>query len=392
MSNDDDVSADEAARLLGVSVATLYAYVSRKRLRSLAQPGSRARRYARADIERLLSRDAPAQPQITILTEAGPLYRGHSAVALAEHSSLEAVAALLWEVDEAAAFTDRAPRRPPHFAALDAAVTGEAGVDRAVAHFPFLEPANPQAFDLSPAGMARTGADIVRWLAAIILHQPEASAEPVHIQFGRVLGLRHELTDLVRRLLVLSADHGFEESSFAVRAVAGTGVTPWRAVASGLAVATGRASKFEHSNAVRRFIAEILEGSDPEAAVIRRVREQEELPGFASAVYPHGDPRAAALLGYCERAVGDDDSVRRLLRALKLVHELKGLRPSLPLLSSFIAAKIGLGVSAARSGLSSTETPYLVGRAAGWVAHAIDAVQTGEAPQRDARYKGRMPA
>jgi len=47
------LSADEAASRLGISLATLYAYVSRKNLRSLKVEGSRSRRYWAADIERL---------------------------------------------------------------------------------------------------------------------------------------------------------------------------------------------------------------------------------------------------------------------------------------------------------------------------------------------------
>ena len=53
------VSAEEAASLLGVSRSTLYAYVSRGHIRSKPTPGlARERRYARDDIERLLSRTA----------------------------------------------------------------------------------------------------------------------------------------------------------------------------------------------------------------------------------------------------------------------------------------------------------------------------------------------
>ena len=43
------VSATEAAALLDVKVATLYAYVSRGLLRSRQSPGSKQKRYARTD-------------------------------------------------------------------------------------------------------------------------------------------------------------------------------------------------------------------------------------------------------------------------------------------------------------------------------------------------------
>jgi citrate synthase len=51
------LDADEAVETLGVSRATLYAYVSRGRIRSEAAPGAqRHRRYSRDDIERLVAR------------------------------------------------------------------------------------------------------------------------------------------------------------------------------------------------------------------------------------------------------------------------------------------------------------------------------------------------
>ena len=51
------MTAADAARALGVSRATLYAYVSRGRIRSQAMPGTaRTRGYARDDVERLRRR------------------------------------------------------------------------------------------------------------------------------------------------------------------------------------------------------------------------------------------------------------------------------------------------------------------------------------------------
>ncbi len=58
--NDEDyLTVKEAARLLGVKPATLYAYVSRGVLRSYRQGIKRERLYRRAEVEDLL-RLAPA--------------------------------------------------------------------------------------------------------------------------------------------------------------------------------------------------------------------------------------------------------------------------------------------------------------------------------------------
>uniref|UniRef100_UPI0021481623 helix-turn-helix transcriptional regulator n=1 Tax=Tahibacter caeni TaxID=1453545 RepID=UPI0021481623 len=49
----DLLSAREACRILGISAATLYAYVSRGLIESRPGPDHRSRGYRRADVERL---------------------------------------------------------------------------------------------------------------------------------------------------------------------------------------------------------------------------------------------------------------------------------------------------------------------------------------------------
>src|SRR5690348_14581392 len=109
------LTAAEAARALGVTPATLYAYVSRGLVRSEPGPGpSRARRYAREDIERLRRRAEerrdPAkvathalawgvpvlESAITLIAGRAVYYRGVDAVTLARTASVEAVASLIW--------------------------------------------------------------------------------------------------------------------------------------------------------------------------------------------------------------------------------------------------------------------------------------------------------
>jgi citrate synthase len=55
------LTVDEAAALMGVKPATLYAYVSRGIVRSYRQGMKRQRLYRRAEIERL-TRIAPSTP------------------------------------------------------------------------------------------------------------------------------------------------------------------------------------------------------------------------------------------------------------------------------------------------------------------------------------------
>jgi citrate synthase len=125
------LTAKQAAALLGVKLATVYAYTSRGLIRSVPGSKGRSRRYRRSDLERLCARrDARAghgpvaaaalrqgepvlDSSITLISlDDGPIYRGQSAVALArEGRSFESVAEGLWSGDWAVK-TDPGSWRP----------------------------------------------------------------------------------------------------------------------------------------------------------------------------------------------------------------------------------------------------------------------------------------
>src|SRR5947207_11253406 len=109
------LSSETAATRLGVSRATLYAYVSRGLVRSTASPGDpRQRRYAAQDVDSLRNRSEerrdPAkvgeralhwgvpvlESSITLIENGGLYYRGHDVSELARGRSVEEVAALIW--------------------------------------------------------------------------------------------------------------------------------------------------------------------------------------------------------------------------------------------------------------------------------------------------------
>ena len=107
-------TAAQAAERLGVSLQTLYAYVSRGLLH--AEPGKthRERRYRVADVERLAAqRTRGRKPRevakaaldwgmpvlessITLIEDGRCYYRGRDALTMAESTSVEATAAWLW--------------------------------------------------------------------------------------------------------------------------------------------------------------------------------------------------------------------------------------------------------------------------------------------------------
>ncbi|PNE69896.1 helix-turn-helix domain-containing protein [Burkholderia thailandensis] len=128
------LSANEAAQLLGVSVPTLYAYVSRGLLRSRADGASKRRYYDDAEVRRLARRRADVkragnvaertldwgvpvlESRITPIANGTLRYRGRDAIALATAATLEEAAALLWECPPA-----RVQAAPDVFSSFDAA-------------------------------------------------------------------------------------------------------------------------------------------------------------------------------------------------------------------------------------------------------------------------------
>jgi citrate synthase len=393
MQDDLYVSAEAAAEMLCVSLPTLYAYVSRKKIRSQPVPGTRRNRYWRADIERIASgSEAPAaehpgglrrETDITLVTEDGPHYRGQNAVRLSESQSVEDVAALLWQAERSSVFTGALPNAPAELPDMLRLFDSASAADRATALFPFIEIANPRAYDLSREGMCQTGVDVLRWLAAFLVKAQSPSSEPLHETVARGLGASEEMADLIRRVMVLSADHGFEPGTYAVRAVASTGVTPYRSVLTGLSVSMGRRTKIGRHEGLARLLNEVAASREPQDPVVRRMREGEEVLGFGSTLYKNGDPRARAVLQRLNEILPDDADFRKLQRAIAVVHDAKGLEPDFALANVYLARRLGM---------DAKDSLFILGRAVGWIAHSIEQYEVGGVIREPAMYTGPLPA
>ena len=254
--NSEWISSAEAARRLGVSAATLYAYVSRGLLRSEGTTGRRERRYRADDVSRLKRRRAvgrkaesiaanaldfgtPVLESSLTLIENGRLsYRGHDATRLARSASLEQVAQLLWDCD------DRpfdAKNLPPMSAALRAAWAATptlSTVDRCLVLLPAAARWDHPSWVEDRAAMLETAARILRLLSAAVTAEP-VSALPVHEQLAVAWHVPPQHAPLLRAALVLSADHEFNASAFAARVVASTGANLYGSTIAGLAAING---------------------------------------------------------------------------------------------------------------------------------------------------------
>lgn len=388
------LSAKEAAAELGVSVATLYAYVSRGRIRSVAREGTRARLYVADDVRRAKSGSEPPvtggaprtsgsvlDSALTLIGDHALYYRGRDAIRLAGAASLESVATLLWDATFDP-FAEGPPQLPAGFSRTSR--QHELPVlDRMTLALSLVAASDPYAHNFTPEGSARTGARIVRLLLAAALDVPPSRA-PSHELLAAHFRLQPNGADLVRMALVLSADHELNASTFAVRVVASTGASLHRALAAGLAALGGP----EHGGMTERtdaLLTELFEASSPGRALAERLRRGDGLPGFGHPLYPNGDPRARLLLRRAAALDPEHPDSARLLAVTRAARDYAGLHPTLDFALSALALRLGLPRGTAL-------LLFAVGRSVGWIAHAVEQRRTGELIRPRARYVGEHPA
>jgi citrate synthase len=404
------LSARETAELLGIKVDTLYAYVSRGLLNSIEIADSRERHYDAEDVERFRvgrgGRGSHARAEtlmpvigsaICLIEDHHLYYRGRDALALAENASLEEVAAILWDDATSHAPTPSLPRlrgrenRAPVLATPSPASGGEAGrgqgdgqfgvIERCQMRLAALAAADLAALDLTRTGVVRTGRLILGELAAAV-GEVAPSALPVHERLAAAWELDAASTDLLRRCLVLLADHELNASTFVARCVASTGATPYAVVSGALAALSGR----RHGGASARVEAlcrELSTGADPLATMAARLARDEDLPGMGQPLYPEGDPRAVAILAAARAAA--PAKTAWIEQVVQAATRLTGQQPNVD---------FGLGVTATVLGLPQGAAlgMFLVARSVGWIAHAIEQYDSGVLIRPRARYIGGRPS
>lgn len=384
------ISAERAAEILGVTRATLYAYVSRRGIRSVPVEGSRQRLYWESDVRDARRspgrprRDAPgAQMESSVsLIDGDRLYfRGEDAIALSEWATLEEVAERLWQAPARTVTACLPVALPPAARTIIDAAAGQSGIERAAAVLGLVEGDSPRAFDLSEGGMAASGAEAIRMLAAILLRRDELGPGPLHAVVAQHLDLPPAWEDVVRRLLVLSADHGLEPVTLAVRAMAGLGVTPYRAIAGGLLVLGGRRSILTRAEHIRDLLGEIrMHGARP--AMLERLRREGGIPGFGSGLYAAGDPRARSLWNVLAPLCDADPELHALRDAVAFVRGELGQEPGFALFVHAVSQRVMP---------DRRDTLFALGRSVGWVAHAIERYCAGEQKRTAGHYSGPLP-
>jgi citrate synthase len=394
------LTAQEAAKELGVSLATLYAYVSRGLIASEPGPeGRRARLYAADDVRRLRERKASRRDPdrearravrwgapvldsaLTLIQDGALYYRGHSAAALAAARSVEEVAALVWTGRMDGAIGGGRAEVPAAARPLPGA--GVPPLDAMQAALALAAAEDAAAWDLRPASVARTGGRILRLLAAVALGEPAMEGGVARALAGGWAPGHPRAERLLSACLVLCAEHELNVASFTARCVASAAGTPYAAVAAGLGALQGT----RHAGYVRQveaLLAEADASGDARATVQDRMRRGERIPGFGHRLYPDGDPRGAALLPMAEAAFPQSAGVRAVREMVDATAALFGERPTVEL--GLIAVARGLSLPAGAPLLL-----FALGRTIGLIGHAIEQYEAGTLIRPRAQYVGTAP-
>ncbi|MET3178472.1 UNVERIFIED_ORG: citrate synthase [Variovorax guangxiensis] len=373
--------AAEALELMQVRPQTLYASVSRGRIRAKPDAADPRRSlYHRDDVQRIAARARGRRSSETVASEAIQwgepvlasavstvaegrlLYRGQDACVLAGHATLEEVAGLLWESPS------------PRFAASSAVALPD--TQAAPLQAGLLALASRAATDLPSRGRSRSvlqaeAADAIGALADALLGAAPARDVPLHMRLASAWR-RPRAADDLRRALVLLADHELNASTFAARVTASTGASVSACLLTGLSTLTGplHGGASAAVQALMRSAAAI----GAEAAVREWLAHDRPLAAFGHPLYPQGDARCRALLANIElppafgelrdigeKLLGDAVNIDFALAALAAVHKLPAGAPL---------------------------TLFALARTVGWTAHVLEQQATGQLIRPRARYTG----
>ncbi|HEY3798243.1 MAG TPA: citrate synthase family protein [Caulobacteraceae bacterium] len=369
----DWLSAEQAMTRLKVRPQTLYAYVSRGRLRAEPDPDEpRRSRYRASDVVALTEKQARGRKAadvaraaiawgepvlasaITTVRDGRLYYRGHDAVRLSDTATLEAAARLL------RGGLGLAPDEPV------AAPPGETAAERAFGAFAAHAAVDPPTTGRSPDDLADEAARLLDLMAAAVAGREgdvprEEEQGPIHERLGRAWRAPRPGWDAIRRALVLLADHELNASTFAARVTASTGASLAASVLAGLAALSGP----RHGGMAARVDAFLTRP---------RLAPGEPPPGFGHQLYPDGDPRAVALFTAF-------DVPPALLSLRRRIEAETGLRANVDFALAALRQSLGLP-------LEAPFALFAVARTAGWLAHAIEQSATGEVIRPRARYVG----
>lgn len=403
MNEERRLTTRQAAELLGVKPATVYAYVSRGQLTSRRDQVGRGSTFDAAEVEELARRsrrEAAAPPAgelsvrtaLTLIESDRYYFRGVDAVALASRYRYEEVAEWLWtgSLTPGARFT--APPEPLAAARRAVAALPEHSgpVDRLRVAVAAAAVADPLRFDLSEEAVLGSARCLIPTLVgALPVQGPARWAGDPRIArqlWSRLTGQEPEpdalaVLDLALALLV---DHDLAASTLAVRVAASARAHPYAAVSAGLGALEGplhgAAGRLAH-----RMLVEVLERGGAAPVVAEYLRAGRRVPGLGHRLYQGEDPRAGALFDRLENLPQAAPALAAAREVAAVMGRQGGLHANVDLALAVLTVSCGMAAEAG-------ETVFAVARTAGWIAHALEEYQ--ERPLRmrpSGQYQGPRP-
>ena len=377
-SRDSDwLSAAEACEVLGIKRQTLYAYVSRGRIRARpAVTDPRCSVYSRHDIDALVVQRGKPRARAAVAAGAidfgepvldsaistvrdGQLYFGSEAAThLAESASLEDVARHHWRVAELAA-TDR----------LSTTITGRDPRTRGYAMLAELAPVSPASVGRTRHALAMEADALLDGFAHALIGRRRRGL--IHERLATHWRVDARGADTLRRALVLISDHELNPSTFAVRIAASTGAPLAAAALAGLATLDGPL----HGGATLgawRFLSEAIARRNKALVVSEDTNTDGRLIWFGHPLYPDGDPRARHIVDRLPKR-------HPVVRAVRLGERVSGMPANVDTALSALGIALGLPRHA-------SFMLFALGRMAGWLAHAIEQVESGRLIRPRARF------
>lgn len=391
----DWLSAREAVRRLDVKLATLYSYASRGLVESVPSTRGRGRLYAQSDVERLKARhDARAghsavaaaalrwgEPTFTTsisdIRADGPCYRGVSQAALLRDAhSFECVVELLCTGELPARAS--LPKIPAELA-RSVPRKGPLCIARLAADVAELALHDARRTSASVSDDLERARWLPAWLAARGRARGSTGGAARRLCRSFELPLEAWRVHALDRALILCADHELNVSTLAARAAASSGADLYACLAAALHVLSGQ----HHggvSARVEALLDEVLRERSAERVVQARLARAEAIPGFGHRLYPHGDPRATALLALSQ--AHSRGGARKLAALRALCDAMQAARQPAPNLDlGLVALSCALDLPRGGAGLV-----FAVGRSAGWFAHVFEQRAQGFILRPRARY------
>ena len=185
--------------------------------------------------------------------------------------------------------------------------------------------------------------------------------------------------DLIRRALVLLAEHELNASAFTVRCAASTGLNLYDAVIAGLVALKG--PKHGGAGVLAAQFLKTLVDRDVAPIIRERVALGERFAGFGHGVYKLGDPRAHALLEALHRAGAAEKLTREIPdRIAEATGEFVNIDYALAVLIHTLGMPPG-----------NELVLFAMARTVGWIAHASEQLRHGGLIRPRARYIGPAP-